>query len=222
MERNNWNRVNDFLGMNPVAMSVLTAMLTALFLVVPLALIALPASPVRDVSSDYAQPLALATSVPGDPRPSGGVRCLSGANPCIESWYGRDIAIYSGSASTLSTRKFRVDGASGTVQHGGFEIWDPPVSITVTDGITNLTPLGSYQNLTAAGTVTVTSLITNTSVVVTGTVVSFINTSAQSIVLTNGTYLILPSAANLTLAQWDNVRLRFDGTRWIAIGSTNN
>lgn len=210
-------RFNGWLSKNPFVSGFITAILAAVMVLAPLYLFGLP-TPAVDVGSSG--DLLLGAS--GDARSGGGIRCIASAASCVESHNGRDIAIYSGAGTTAATLTYRVTGSTGTVQHGGFEIWNQASSITVTDGITNLTPLGSYQNLTAAGTVTVTSLITSTSTFLTGTVVSLINTSNQNIVLTNGTYLILPSASNLTLGQWDNVRLRFDGTRWIAIASTNN
>lgn len=209
---------NGWLSKNPFVMGFITAILAAVLVLAPLYLIGLPVQ-AADVSGSGGE-LLLGAS--GDARSGGGIRCVASSASCVESHNGRDIAIYSGAGSTAATLTYRVTGSTGTVQHGGFEIWNQAAAISVTNGITNLTPLGSYQNLTAGGAVTVTSLITSTSVIVTGTVVSLINTVAQDIVLTNGTYLVLPGAANLTLGQWDNVRLRFDGTRWIAIASTNN
>lgn len=150
---------------------------------------------------------------------AGGAICKAGDAPCIDSRYGRNLIVWSDSGST---QKWKVTGSSGTTQHAGFDIVDAATSITVTNGITNLTPLGSYQRLTAAGTVTVTSLVTSTATFPTGTRVTFINTSAQNVVWTNGTYLLLPSAANLTLGQYDVLQLWFDGTRWITTFATNN
>lgn len=176
---------------------------------------------VQAPSAPSTSPLPLGTSVPGDPRPSGGVRCAPSTLPCIQSLYGRDVQIFTGAQPVASARSFRVDGATGTTQHGGFQILDPGTSITVTNGITNLTPLATFQPLTSSGTVTVTSLITS-STFITGTIVRLYNTSNTSVVLTNGTYLVLPSASNLTLGQNDAVMLWFDGTKWIAFGSVNN
>lgn len=209
-------RFNGWLSKNPFVSGFITAILAAVMVLAPLYLIGLP--PPMTSSVDELGLLGAS----GDARSGGGIRCIASPASCVESHNGRDIAIYSGAGTTAATLTYRVTGSTGTVQHGGFEIWNQAAAISVTNGITNLTPLGSYQNLTAGGAVTVTSLITSTSVIVTGTVVSLINTVAQDIVLTNGTYLVLPGAANLTLGQWDNVRLRFDGTRWIAIASTNN
>jgi hypothetical protein len=131
--------------------------------------------------------------------------------------------------TTPDSNQPQVFGTTTPVPTGGgvtiqkrFAVWFPAPAISVTNGITNLLPVTSIQPLTSSGTVTVTSLLTNTLNVPRGAMVYFYNTSATSIIFTNGTYLVLPSASNLTLGINDGVTLWFDGTKWIAFASVNN
>ena len=131
-----------------------------------------------------------------------------------------DVTGAQANASTLT-----VTGAvttSATFSVGSLMRYAPGTAISVTNGITNLTPLATYQPLTSSGNVTVTTLITATAFTQ-GQVVKLINTnSSGNIVLTNGTYLILPSASNLTLGPNDVLELWFDGSKWIAVSNSNN
>ncbi len=142
----------------------------------------------------------------------------TGAIDHFRSWNGGKIQMYSNAGTAL---KFSQDGATGTQRHSGFSILDPAAEISVTNGITNLAPLGTFQPLISAGTVTITSLITGTNFI-TGTQVRLYVTSATSVILTNGTYLLLPLATNLTLGQNDGIWIWYDGSRWIATASVNN
>ena len=111
---------------------------------------------------------------------------------------------------------------SAVLKVGTFQRFGAGTAISVTNGITNLTPVATYQPLTSSGTVTVTTLLTATAFTQ-GDVVKFINTNTSgNIVFTNGTYLILPSATNLTLGPNDALELWFDGTKWLTVAASNN
>lgn len=45
-----------------------------------------------------------------------GIKCAEGSDPCVESWYGRDLNVYSDAGSTA---KFTVDGATGNTAVAG-------------------------------------------------------------------------------------------------------
>jgi hypothetical protein len=136
-----------------------------------------PAELMREgVLADFAdQARFLAAGVGGN-----GLDCGAGSGNCVTARYGRSIVAYS---DRETTPKWKLTASTGTVQHAGFDIVDAAASITVTNGITNLQPLGSYQPITAAGAVTVTSMLTSTSTFKPGTLVRFLNTGAQNIIL---------------------------------------
>jgi hypothetical protein len=144
------------------------------------------------------------------------MRCKNTGINCVEIWNGSDIKTYS-NAGTTNT--FSVDGATGDTLIGGTLRLGAASTISVTNN-SIITPTKTYQPLQSAGTVTATAMATTG--FSTGNVVTLINTSDTSIVLTNGTNLKLPGAANLTLGQYDSVELWNDGTRWIAIANENN
>jgi hypothetical protein len=87
-------------------------------------------------------------------------------------------------------------------------------SITVTNGGT-LTPTGSYQPITAAGTSGI-SLGTGAA----GNYACIVNASAQTITITDtGTFV---GAGNAALGQNDSVCAIFDGTNWVEVSRANN
>jgi len=93
--------------------------------------------------------------------------------------------------------------------------------IAVTDGAV-ITPTGTYQPLTSAGSVTAT-LTTSSDFVTAGDVLVLINanstvTSTVNIV-DSGTAMLTAAAA---LGQYDSLTLWFDGTNWIELSRANN
>lgn len=92
---------------------------------------------------------------------------------------------------------------------------DAQAAISVTMNAT-ITPLGSYQPLSSAGTVNTSSITAGT----VGDLLVLINTTATSIVLTDTSTLKL--TGNLTLGQFDSVTLWSDGTNWIQVATANN
>lgn len=88
-------------------------------------------------------------------------------------------------------------------------------AITVTDGAA-FAPTGTYQAIQAAAEVTPTITAGATA----GTVVTLINTSAQTINLADSGTLMLSAAG--ALGQYDALILWSDGTNWIEISRSNN
>lgn len=94
-------------------------------------------------------------------------------------------------------------------------ILTPATSITVTMNAT-ITPGGSYQPLTSAGTVNTSSI----TVLPAGEVLTLVNNSNTSIVFTDTGTLKL--SGNITLGQYDSLTLRSDGTNYIQLSTSNN
>ena len=88
-------------------------------------------------------------------------------------------------------------------------------SITVTNAST-LSPTGTYQPVTASGTVTLTSITIDTQ----GTVLLVYNTSSGSVIVPDSGILKLGGAR--TLGQNDVLYLFSDGTNWVEIALGNN
>lgn len=91
----------------------------------------------------------------------------------------------------------------------------PATTISVTMNAT-ITPLGAYQPLSSAGTVNTASITVGTA----GKELTLVNTTATSIVFTDTGTLKL--TGNITLGQYDSLRLISDGTSWIMLGTANN
>lgn len=105
---------------------------------------------------------------------------------------------------------------SGTyVKVGTFLRITPGASITVTTDAL-ITPLGSYQPLTSAGTVQTASIAAGTA----GDLLTLVNTTNTSIVFTDTGTLKL--AGNRTLGQFDTLTLVSDGSNWIERSFANN
>jgi hypothetical protein len=143
----------------------------------------------------------------------GGIQCKASPNPCVVGLYGRDINLYSDGGSTV---KYAVDGATGSVTHGGWERWTPAAPLTVTDGAV-FTPTGSYQPLGAAAPVTPTVY---TATAVAGSVLLLVNTGANAITIQDTATQAL--AGDFSMGQYDTLLLIFDGTRWIERARSNN
>ncbi len=144
---------------------------------------------------------------------AGGVVCKAGAADCLDSWYGRDLNVY---ADGGVTSKFSVDGATGSVTHGGWERWTPAAPLTVTDGAV-FAPTGSYQPLSAAAPVTPTVY---TATAVAGSVLLLVNTGTNAITIQDTATQAL--AGDFSMGQYDTLLLIFDGTRWIERARSNN
>jgi len=105
--------------------------------------------------------------------------------------------------------------STGTTTVGTSLLMTPATGITVTNGMT-LTPLGSYQPLTAAGSVAFGAITAGTA----GAMLYLTNNSAQTITMTDTGTLML--SGNLALGQYDTVLLLSDGTNWRQVATTNN
>jgi hypothetical protein len=88
--------------------------------------------------------------------------------------------------------------------------------ISPTDGGV-ITPTGSYQRLSSAGTVTPTIA---TGAAAAGDVVVMVNTTATTINLADSGTAKLSAAA--ALGQYDTLTLLFDGTNWIELSRSDN
>ena len=91
---------------------------------------------------------------------------------------------------------------------------DDQTTLTVTD-TDQIDPYGSFQPLTAVGTSTCGLTIGSS-----GDFLYLVNTSAESIIITDQTTVAL--AGNATLGQYDSLYLICDGTRWIELSRSNN
>lgn len=91
----------------------------------------------------------------------------------------------------------------------------PRTGVVVTmNGI--ITPTGSYQPISSAGTVNTAQIAVGTA----GDMLFLVNTSATTIVISDTSPLIL--TGNISLGQYDTLLLRSDGTRWIQLATSNN
>lgn len=112
-----------------------------------------------------------------------------------------------------------------TVQSGGLAVtghtaldtltYTAPTVATVTNNMT-LTPGGSYQSLTAAGTVSFGAITAAEA----GTVLTLVNTANQTITISDTGTLKL--AGNIALGQYDALNLISDGTNWIQTAPVGN
>lgn len=102
---------------------------------------------------------------------------------------------------------------------GTFRIDVAATPVAVTPGGT-VTPLGSYQPITAAASGTGTSTIAGCASGTAGERVTFVNTSANTITFTDTGTLKL--SGNAALGQYDDLILICDGTNWIQTGKTDN
>ncbi len=106
--------------------------------------------------------------------------------------------------------------ATGDVTLNDSVVVGAQTAISVTNDAT-ITPTGSYQPLTSAGTVTASLA---TSGYTTGTLLTLLNTANTTIVFTDtGT---LKASGNVSLGQYDAASFIFDGTNWIQISESDN
>lgn len=121
-------------------------------------------------------------------------------------------------SGVVSTGALSVTGAvnnTTTQIVGTFLILTPATVITVTDG-SIITPTTTYQPLAAAGAVGTASI----AVKPIGTLLRLINTSAQTITITDTGTLVL--SADIALGQYDTLLLLSDGVNWIQVATSNN
>jgi len=104
-----------------------------------------------------------------------------------------------------------------TMSVGSFYRAVPRTAITIT---TNgwLTSTGTYQRITAAGTVATSGA--KIAVKPAGTILILVNSGSNSITFTETGTLI--SAGNIVLAAGDSATLISDGTSYYEIGASNN
>ena len=126
------------------------------------------------------------------------------------------VADTSGNVATTGT--LAVTGAStftgrATVSNL-FGLTPSTLNITVTDGAT-ITPVSSFQKITAAGAVGATIAAATA-----GTLVCLWNTGAQTITITDAGAIKLTADAVLTTD--DTLCVLSDGTNWLEIGVANN
>lgn len=88
-------------------------------------------------------------------------------------------------------------------------------SITVAND-TVITPLGSYQPISSAGTVGTASITVQAA----GFELTLVNTAATTITFTDTGTLKL--TGNIALGQYDTLRLISDGTNWLQLSTANN
>lgn len=91
----------------------------------------------------------------------------------------------------------------------------PAAEIVVTMNAT-ITPLGSYQPLSSAGTVNTSSITVGPA----GNLLTLVNTANTSIVFTDTGTLKL--SGNITLGQFDTLTLVSDGVNWVQRSTSNN
>ena len=121
-----------------------------------------------------------------------------------------------GNSSTNGTFGATSSVAAGTsVSAGTFLKATNQGNLTVTEGGV-LTPTGTFQGLTAAGSVSTGQV----ALVPSGSVFTLINFGSNTITLTETATLV--TSGNLALGQYDNATFISDGTRWILLSTTNN
>lgn len=107
--------------------------------------------------------------------------------------------------------------AFGTLRVGRFYRAFPRTAIEITNN-GYLTATGTFQRVTAAGTVGTSGA--NIAVLPAGTYLHIVNTGANSITFTEtGT---LRSAGNIVLGQYDAATLISDGANWTQLSGSNN
>jgi len=100
--------------------------------------------------------------------------------------------------------------ADGNLTVADYLILTAQTAISVTDGGI-ITPTGSYQPLESGGAVTATLGVCGTA----GRMYVFVNTVAQTIIITDASNTVL--SGNASLGQYDTLTAICDGTRFIQI-----
>lgn len=158
--------------------------------------------------------LVLSAFAPQFSQSANAIICRFEATPCVTSWNGNDIYLYSDSGTT---QKVLLEGSAGSMTMAGSLIIQGQTGITVTDGSV-ITPTGSFQPITAAGTVGAT--LGGCSSTNNGQVTRFVNTVNQTITITDTGNTVL--AGNFAMGQYDALTTYCDGTRQIEVGRSNN
>lgn len=138
----------------------------------------------------------------------------------LMAWSGL-LALVLGVALTVTTpqaSEAQTGVASfSTVRVGSFIRTVPRTSLTITmNGW--LTSTGTYQRITAAGTVATSGA--KIAIKPAGTILILVNSGSNSITFTETGTLI--SAGNIVLGANDSVQLLSDGTNYTQIGASNN
>jgi hypothetical protein len=108
----------------------------------------------------------------------------------------------------------------GWVRLGTFLEFRPASSVVVTNG-TTITPYASFQPLTSASSaITYNAISLITTSVPTGREIMLVNTTTPTLVFSDTGALAL--SGDVSLGQYDMLKLLFDGTQWIQIGASNN
>lgn len=126
---------------------------------------------------------------------------------------GADLIFFS---NDHSTRKARIDGATGVFTTALGVAITPQTAISVTDASV-ITPTGSIQPLTSAGNVTATL---DLGLLNAGSVLILYNNSNTTIAITDTGTIKLSS--NISLDQYDSAQLYYDGTNVIQLGESDN
>lgn len=101
-----------------------------------------------------------------------------------------------------------------TVLGGDLTLTPGTVRVVTMNG--TLTPLSAYQPISSTGTVNTATITVGAA----GSELTLVNRAATSIVFSDTGTLKL--TGNITLGQFDSLRLISDGTNWIMLGTANN
>lgn len=136
---------------------------------------------------------------------------------CYQAQGGASWVASSGCTwNVQSGATLQLDSGS-TFTNAGYDQLTAQTAITVTDGGV-ITPTGAYQPLTAAGSVG--STLGGCSAGNAGKITRFVNTVAQSIIITDTGNTVL--ASTYTMGQYDTLTTICDGTRQIELARSNN
>ena len=105
--------------------------------------------------------------------------------------------------------------AGSTVTAGTKYVATAAAAITCANGAT-ITPTGTYQPITASGTVEVTVTATSRT---TGEILILVNTAAQAITIKD---VNIDGTGDLALSQYDTAMYIFNGTNWAQLATSNN
>lgn len=105
--------------------------------------------------------------------------------------------------------------ANGDLSVGAMLYTTKQAALTVTNNGT-VTPVGAYQQLTAAGAVATSSITVGSA----GSLVTLVNIASNTITFTDTGTLKL--SGNAVLGQYDSLTLLSDGTNLVQVGKSDN
>lgn len=118
----------------------------------------------------------------------------------------------------------KVSGQSGVTTFSNLRVNQfyrtQPRTVVLVSMNGSINATGGYQPISGTMTTTVNVSADNFTVEPAGTIVTLINTGAQSIVITETANM--KSAGNLTLGQYDSASFFSDGSDWFQISASNN